>query len=89
MNQRRNVDDDLHLKVSQLKDISLSISDELDYQKKLMGEMDSEMSTASLILTNTVKKFKHMAQQVQGSWMLILMLFGFAVIGYAYSRFWT
>jgi hypothetical protein len=87
MNQRRNVDDDLHLKVSQLKDISLSISDELDYQKKLMGEMDSEMSTASLILTNTVKKFKQMAQQVQGSWMLILMLFGIAVIGYAYSRF--
>ena len=40
MNQRRNVDDDLHLKVSQLKDISLAISDELDDQKKLMGEMD-------------------------------------------------
>ncbi|KAL2919195.1 protein transport protein bet1 [Polyrhizophydium stewartii] len=72
----------LSSQIGALKEVSLSISAELDYQRNMMSEMRDDMDKTGGILGRTMQRFRIMAQTQTGSWMWILVLFVLAVILY-------
>ena len=82
-----NYQGDLHSRVNQLKHISLDIETELQYQKRLLLEMDGQFGDSQNLLTASMNKVKHLIRTQTGSWMWIMLLFIVFVIGFLYSRF--
>jgi hypothetical protein len=76
--------DSLHSRVNQLKQISIDIDTELQFQKKLLNEMDDNFDSVGAILKNAMGKLRHLIRTQSGAWMWILTLFVLGVVGYIY-----
>lgn len=67
-----------------LKDVSIAISTELDYQRTMMDGMEDDFGKTGGILSKTMRRLRIMAQKQSGSWVWIMMLFILTVILYVY-----
>ncbi|KAI8929285.1 hypothetical protein BC831DRAFT_444587 [Entophlyctis helioformis] len=74
----------LSSQIGALKQVSLDISTELEYQKTLMHDMEDDFGKTGGILGSTMRRLRIMAKTQTGSWMWLLMLFVGAVILYIY-----
>ncbi|KAI8816849.1 uncharacterized protein EV422DRAFT_571382 [Fimicolochytrium jonesii] len=71
-------------KLSQLKQISIAIGDELHLQRNLMDEMDKDFDKTGSFLESTMRRLNIMARKQNGRWMWYLILFVLAVFFYIY-----
>jgi hypothetical protein len=80
-------DNDLQQRVHHLKQISIEIDNELQYQKQLMNEMDSSFSINFDMLNNAMAKVKHLIRTENGGWMWLMLLFVIGTLSFLYFRF--
>ncbi|KAI9093075.1 hypothetical protein DFS34DRAFT_652663 [Phlyctochytrium arcticum] len=71
-------------RISELKQISLQIGDEVKYQMNYLKEMENDFEKTGGILGKTMKRLRILSQTENGRWMWYLILFVFVVIGYIY-----
>ncbi|KAJ3174549.1 hypothetical protein HK101_010950 [Irineochytrium annulatum] len=67
--------DVLSQKMSILKEVSLQIGDEVNYQNKLLGEMEDDFHKTGGMLGVAMKRFNTMSKSQTGRWMCYLILF--------------
>jgi hypothetical protein len=80
--------DVLSSQINELKQISIDIGTELDHQKRMMRDMDSDMSSAGVLLEKMTKGVGVLIEKVKGDkkyWVMILFLF--LSVLYLYSRY--
>jgi hypothetical protein len=80
--------DVLSSQINELKQISIDIGTELDHQKRMMRDMDSDMSSAGVLLEKMTKGVGLLIEKVKGDkkyWVMILFLF--LSVLYLYSRY--
>ncbi|KAI8998407.1 hypothetical protein BC832DRAFT_233875 [Gaertneriomyces semiglobifer] len=71
-------------KVSELKQISLAIGEEVQYQNRMMNAMENEFDKAGSLLGNTMKRLQILTRTQNGRWMWYLILFVLCVVAYIY-----
>ncbi|KAJ3159938.1 hypothetical protein HDU86_001202 [Geranomyces michiganensis] len=71
-------------KLSQLKQISIAIGDELNLQKNVMRDLSEGFESTGSLLSNTMRRFTTMAKKQNGRWMWYLIFFVLAVFLYVY-----
>ncbi|KAJ3178968.1 protein transport protein bet1 [Geranomyces variabilis] len=71
-------------KLSQLKQISIAIGDELNLQKGVMRDLGEGLENTGDLLSNTMRRFAMMAKKQNGRWMWYLIFFVLAVFLYVY-----
>ncbi|XP_077978150.1 BET1 homolog isoform X2 [Glandiceps talaboti] len=77
--------DGLHNKVSQLKELSIDIGNEVRAQNKMLGEMDDDFDKSHGSLRGAMSRLKRMAAAGHNRYICYLMLFAlfvFLVIWY-------
>ncbi|KAI8906432.1 hypothetical protein EDD86DRAFT_210709 [Gorgonomyces haynaldii] len=74
----------LSSRVQMLKEISLEIGTELEYQNRLLNDMDDQATSAMDVLGNTMKRLMVMARTQTSSWMWLLLLFIIGVVAWIY-----
>jgi hypothetical protein len=77
-------DQDIHARVSQLKQISLEIDQELGYQRELLNNIDGSFEVFGVDLGKVMKNVKTMIKTESGMWVWILLGFACSVFGYIY-----
>ncbi|KAI9339343.1 hypothetical protein BDR26DRAFT_862269 [Obelidium mucronatum] len=88
MSQNDDHVDQLSAKMSVLKEISLQIGDEVNYQNKMLNDMEGDFDKTGDILGNTIKRLGQIAKSPNGFWMCWLMAFVVLVLFYIiFSRF--
>ncbi|KAI8919268.1 hypothetical protein PhCBS80983_g00234 [Powellomyces hirtus] len=71
-------------KLSQLKQISIAIGDELTLQKDVLDGLGKGFDNTGNILSATMRRFTVMARTQNGRWMWYLILFAVSVFLYVY-----
>ena len=64
--------------------ISVDIGDEVQYQNKLLTDMESDFGKAGDLLSYAMRRFKIMAKTQTGGWMWIILGFMMIVFFYIY-----
>ncbi|KAI8897026.1 hypothetical protein BC833DRAFT_621610 [Globomyces pollinis-pini] len=80
--------DSLSHRISSLKQISIDIDSEIQYQKSLMNEMEDDFDGVGGLLKGAMGKLKNLIRSENGSWVWIILVFILCTIGYIYlARF--
>lgn len=77
-------DQDIHSRVSQLKQISIEIDQELTYQRDLLNNLDNSFEVFGVDLSKVMKNVHTMIKTESGLWVWILLSFACSVFGYIY-----
>ena len=82
--ENQRLEEDLKQKVSMLKDLSISIGDEVRDQNSMIGDMDDDMSKVKGFLGLTMNKLKSISKQGYGKLYCYLGLFCLGVFSVMY-----
>ncbi|XP_016314983.1 BET1 homolog [Sinocyclocheilus anshuiensis] len=81
--ENENLQEGLRTKVNSLKHLSIDIGNELNYQNKMLGEMDSDFDSTGGLLGATIGRLKLISRGSQTKvycYMLLFALFVFIVL---------
>lgn len=81
--ENEHLQEGLKAKVNALKHLSIDIGNEVKYQNKILGEMDSDFDSTGGLLGSTMGRLKHLARGSQSKvfcYMLLFVLFVFIVL---------
>ncbi|KAI9202788.1 uncharacterized protein BJ171DRAFT_161295 [Polychytrium aggregatum] len=74
----------LSQKTSQLREITLSLGDEVRNQQEMLRGMETQFGATGDLLGQSMKRLQQMAKTQTGRWFLYMVLFVLVVVLYVY-----
>ncbi|NP_001085146.1 Bet1 golgi vesicular membrane trafficking protein S homeolog [Xenopus laevis] len=77
--ENERLTENLKMKTSALKSLSIDIGNEVKYHNKMLGEMDSDFDSTGGLLGSTMGRLKILSRGSQAKLLCYMMLFAFFV----------